>query len=214
MTAPRRQRSAERRAAASCRWGGSPRCAYSIPISTNDRVTGKEMSMKFLTKDPNGRATWALALLGVAAACMCGAIAYSQSFTRHQTLSERVQRATAKYRDINAALADGWAPATPCVSGPDAGAMGVHFNQPGRKADGTVPPDEPQFLIYEPMANGAMRLVGVEFFVLQTDWENKNGAGPEGVDGKFMILSSSPNRYGLPSFYEMHVWAWEDNPKG
>ena len=23
-----------------------------------------------------------------------------------------------------------------------------------------------------------------------------------------------PNRYGLPAFYEIHVWAWQDNPKG
>jgi hypothetical protein len=29
-----------------------------------------------------------------------------------------------------------------------------------------------------------------------------------------MNLVPSPNRYGLPAFYEMHVWAWEDNPKG
>jgi hypothetical protein len=172
------------------------------------------MSMKLSSRDLNFRGTWALLLLGVAVACMCGHIAYSQSFLKNQTLIERVQHATAKYRDLNAALADGWAPATPCVSGPDAGAMGVHFNQPGRKVDGTVPPDAPQFLIYEPMSNGAMRLVGVEFFVLQTDWENKNGPVPAVVDGNLMNLVASPNRYGLPPFYEMHVWAWEDNPKG
>jgi len=23
-----------------------------------------------------------------------------------------------------------------------------------------------------------------------------------------------PNRFGLPAFYELHVWAWEQNPKG
>jgi hypothetical protein len=171
------------------------------------------MSMEILP-GMNWRATWALLLLGLAVACTCGRIAHSQSFLKNQTLIERVQRATAKYRDLNAALADGWLPATPCVSGPDAGAMGVHFNQPGRKADGTVPPDAPQFLIYEPMPNGAMRLVGVEFFVLQTDWESKNGPVAAVIDGNLMNLIVSPNRYGLPPFYEMHVWAWEDNPKG
>jgi hypothetical protein len=172
------------------------------------------MSMKLSTGGLNWRATWALLLLGAVVACLCGHIAYSQSFLKNQTLIEKVQRATAKYRDLNAALADGWAPATPCVSGPDAGAMGVHFSQPGRKVDGTVPPDAPQFLIYEPMLNGAMRLVGVEFFVLQSDWENKNGPVAAVVDGNLMNLVASPNRYGLPPFYEMHVWAWEDNPKG
>lgn len=24
----------------------------------------------------------------------------------------------------------------------------------------------------------------------------------------------SPNRYGLPAHYELHVWAWRDNPNG
>jgi hypothetical protein len=24
----------------------------------------------------------------------------------------------------------------------------------------------------------------------------------------------APNRYGLPAFYELHVWAWKTNPSG
>jgi hypothetical protein len=171
------------------------------------------MKMKML-KNPNLRAIWALLLLGVAIAAMSGRIAYSQPQRNSQSLIEKVRNATARYRDINVALAEGWAPATPCVSGPDAGAMGVHFNQPARKADGTVSGDAPQFLIYEPMADGAMRLVGVEFLVTVSDWENKNGAVPAVLEGNLMNLVPTPNRYGLPAFYEMHVWAWEDNPKG
>src|SRR5688572_14247185 len=42
-------------------------------------------------------------------------------------LVQKVRKATAKYRDINVAMADGYAPGTPCVSGPNSGAMGVHF---------------------------------------------------------------------------------------
>jgi hypothetical protein len=34
------------------------------------------------------------------------------------------------------------------------------------------------------------------------------------VDGNLMNLAGYPNRFGLPAFYELHVWAWEDNPKG
>jgi hypothetical protein len=173
------------------------------------------MSMKTSVTNPINRGTWALALLGVAVAAMTGDIAYSQPPHRNpQTLTDTVRHATARFRDINVALAEGWMPATPCVSGPDAGAMGVHFAQPSRRADGTVLPDAPQFLIYEPMTDGTMRLVGVEFFVLQSDWEAKNGSGPAVLDGNLMNLIPTPNRYGLPAFYEMHVWAWEDNPKG
>ncbi|HYR84973.1 MAG TPA: hypothetical protein VE422_12905 [Terriglobia bacterium] len=27
-------------------------------------------------------------------------------------------------------------------------------------------------------------------------------------------LFESPNRFGLPAFYTLHVWAWKDNPTG
>jgi hypothetical protein len=170
--------------------------------------------MKMSMNNPINRGRWALLLLGIAVAAMAADIAHSRPQRNPPTLIETVRHATARFRDVNVALAEGWVPATPCVSGPDAGAMGVHFAQPARQADGTVPPDAPQFLIYEPMADGSMRLVGVEFFVLVTDWENKNGAGPAVLDGNLMNLIPFPNRFGLPAFYEMHVWAWEDNPKG
>jgi hypothetical protein len=29
-----------------------------------------------------------------------------------------------------------------------------------------------------------------------------------------MHLIESPNRYGLPAFYTLHVWAWKPNPWG
>src|SRR6267154_939090 len=70
-------------------------------------------------------------------------------------------------------------PAAACVSGPDAGAMGVHFvpPPPDRVGDGVLDADAPEFLIYEPLPGGAMRLVGVEFVVLAADWEHKHPKG-------------------------------------
>jgi hypothetical protein len=32
--------------------------------------------------------------------------------------------------------------------------------------------------------------------------------------GQLFHLFPSPNRFGLPAFYTLHVWAWKDNPKG
>ena len=32
--------------------------------------------------------------------------------------------------------------------------------------------------------------------------------------GQLFQYNSSPNRYGIPAFYELHVWAWKDNPDG
>jgi hypothetical protein len=173
------------------------------------------MVVKISIQSPILYAMWCSLLLGIAVACLTGQMAYSQPPKGSSLpLIEEVRDATARFRDINVAIGEGWAPATPCVSGPDAGAMGVHFNQPTRKADGTVTADAPQFLIYEPTANGAMRLVGVEFLVTVSDWENRNGAVPAVLDGNLMNLVPTPNRYGLPAFYELHVWAWEGNPQG
>ena len=132
-------------------------------------------------------------------------------------LIRKVQYATAKYKNINVALykEKGWAVATPCVSGPDHGAMGIHVVQGARIADGMLDPAAPEALIYEPLPNGYFRLVGVEFIQLADDWQarNPNGGVPS-VDGNLMNLVGFPNRYGLPAFYELHVWAWEDNPDG
>jgi hypothetical protein len=126
-------------------------------------------------------------------------------------LVEKVRRATSRFRDINVALAEKWVPGTPCVSGPNSGAMGVHFVLPPRLSDGTLNAEEPEALIYEPLANGAMRLVGVEFIVLANTW---TGANAPSLDGHLMNYVGEPNRYGLPAFYELHVWAWEQNPNG
>ncbi|MEZ5497898.1 MAG: hypothetical protein R3E77_00575 [Steroidobacteraceae bacterium] len=139
---------------------------------------------------------------------------------RHQdqpgVLVEKVRQATAGYRDINyATQQEGWVQATPCVSGPDRGAMGVHLVQPARLGDGAVNANEPEALIYEPQPDGRMRLVGVEYIVFADAWAaaHPDGSTPS-VDGHLMHLIGAPNRYGLPAFYELHVWAWRGNPLG
>jgi hypothetical protein len=130
-------------------------------------------------------------------------------------LIEKVHNATARYIDINVALAQGWVTATPCVSGPDVGAMGVHLVLPSRLSSVVLNAEQPEALIYEPMANGAMRLVGVEFIVLESVWASSNPAGSvPALDGNLLNYVAAPNRYGLPAFYELHVWAWEHNPMG
>ena len=116
-------------------------------------------------------------------------------------LVEKVREATSQFKDINVALAQGWVQGTPCVSGPNSGAMGVHFVKPDR--------------IYEPASDGEFRLVGVEFIVLDSIWQTQHpGGGPPALDGNLLNLVGAPNRYGLPAFWEIHVWAWENNPNG
>jgi hypothetical protein len=160
-----------------------------------------------MTKQGNpraGRAAMSLLL------CI-SAVASAQPPDAGSPLVTKVRGATARYQDINVALAEGWAPATPCVSGPSEGAMGVHLVLPARVQDGLLNAAEPEALIYEPLSNGAMRLVGVEFIVLSDLWK---GAGPPALEGNLLNFVGAPNRYGLPAFYELHVWAWQHNPKG
>jgi hypothetical protein len=159
-----------------------------------------------------GAAFATLALRADAAGPMIHAAADTSSMT---PLIDKVRASTARYLDVNAARDDGWVPATPCVSGPMSGAMGVHFILPSRLRDGVLNASEPEALIYEPQPNGAMRLVGVEFIVLETDWAglHTDGSVPD-VDGHLANYVGAPNRYGLPAFYELHVWAWESNPSG
>lgn len=127
-------------------------------------------------------------------------------------LVDKVRSATARYIDINEAFSDKFVVGTPCVSGPDSGAMGVHLVRPDRIKSLVLDAAQPQALIYEPMADGAMRLVGVEFIVLAANWTDPNAT--PALEGNLMNYISFPNRYGLPAFYEIHVWAWEENPKG
>jgi hypothetical protein len=129
-------------------------------------------------------------------------------------LAARVRAATAQYRDINVAIAQGFVPATPCVSGPDDGAMGVHYVMPSRVTSGVLDAEQPQLLIYEPMHNGALRLVGVEYGVPVAIWNAAHPGVLPSLEGNLLNYLPAPNRFGLPEMYYLHLWAWEDNPKG
>jgi hypothetical protein len=127
----------------------------------------------------------------------------------------KVRSATERFKDINIAISEGFVQGTPCVSGPNWGAMGVHFILPSRIGGGVLSADQPEALIYEPLPGGALRLVGVEFIVLAGTWASQHpGGGPPVLEGHLLNFVDAPNRYGLPAFYELHVWAWEQNPVG
>ncbi len=123
-------------------------------------------------------------------------------------LVERVRAATAQYRDPEVAMANGYMPGL-CVSGPNHGAMGVHFINASLLGK-DVSPDTPEALIYEPSKDGRMRLVGVEFITFASDWVDEVPV----MDGHLFHYAGAPNRYGIPPFYQLHVWAWRDNPDG
>jgi hypothetical protein len=120
----------------------------------------------------------------------------------------KIRQATARYQDVNVALAEGYE-AGPCVSGPNSGAMGVHLINAGLLGK-EIDAETPEALIYEPASDGRMRLVGVEFITFAADWV----AEVPTLDGHLLHYAGAPNRYGIPAFYEIHVWAWRNNPDG
>jgi hypothetical protein len=128
-------------------------------------------------------------------------------------LVREVREATVAFRDPAAAEAAGYESMGSCVSaGPAAGAMGVHFVNGTLVGDGALDARHPEALIYE-QRSGRLRLLGSEFIVIAADW-HANNPGPPVLMGQHFNYVGSPNRYGLPAFYELHVWAWKDNPDG
>jgi hypothetical protein len=129
-------------------------------------------------------------------------------------LLKAVREATEDFRSVRAAMAAGYASLGSCVSGPERGAMGIHFAKGALIGDGALDASTPELLIYE-QRGSKLYFVGVEFLVLADQW---NASHPDGTPpvlmGQHFQFVGTPNRYRLPAFYELHVWAWKDNPFG
>jgi hypothetical protein len=133
-------------------------------------------------------------------------------------LLETVREATERFKDIEQAKKAGYALVFGCVSGPDAGAMGLHFLNGALLDDvnkyGVFDPTRPQIVIYEPTSDGSLRITGADFIVFADQWNAKHPEGPPQLMGQLFHLFESPNRFALPAFYTLHVWAWKENPNG
>ena len=119
-------------------------------------------------------------------------------------LADAVRTANDRFKDVAAAVAEGYAP-IPCASGIDGGAMGVHYVNGDYLKDDAIDIKRPEAVMYEPMADGTMKLIGVEYITSK---------GPAELQGHLFAFNGAPNRYGLGPFYELHVWAWKANPTG
>ena len=128
-------------------------------------------------------------------------------------LAKEVRDATRRFQDVSMAIAEGYGPFLGCVSGPEEGAMGIHYVNNDLVMDGLLEAGRPEILVYEPRNNGGLSLVAVEFLVIADTWHASNTL-PPALSGQVFHYAGSPNRYGLPPFYELHTWAWKDNPHG
>jgi hypothetical protein len=155
-----------------------------------------------------------LALAAVAAAVSVPAVSAlaTNGHEEAPTLIQTVRDATRQFRDVNNATE--YTSLGACVSGPQEGAMGIHYAKPSLIGDGQLDPTQPELLIYE-QRGGRLRLVGVEFLVDAAQWDASHDPGVTPVlQGQLLNYVGAPNRFGLAAFYELHVWAWRDNPNG
>lgn len=152
---------------------------------------------------------------------------------------EELRHATERYRDVEAALADGYVrdPAGMCVMAEtegwprQLGGMGVHYFRPDRLGitatapvvDGTgVHTDfrEPGVLVYMPDARGEMELVAIENIVFAEAWHAAGHRGrPTFLGREYYHMVENPETpvleaHGFAPHYELHLWIHRENPAG
>lgn len=120
----------------------------------------------------------------------------------------------APYHNTDQAMADGYLPPEEgtlldaCFTLPDAG-MGVHWAD-WSLYDTTVDVAHPELLVYEPMRNGRLRLVAVEYIVPQAEWDAEHDGPPVLFDEEMHVVAPP----GTAPFYALHAWVFKHNPWG
>lgn len=126
---------------------------------------------------------------------------------------DQVRQATAEFRNVQRAIDAEYVQFFGCVHEPLAGAMGIHFVNGELVGDTVIDASTPEAVMYEVRASGKLELVGVEYIVFQSAWDAEHATRPE-LFGEPFNLVAEPNRFGIPAFYELHAWAWKENPTG
>jgi hypothetical protein len=147
-------------------------------------------------------------------------IVTAQGGAPHSTASKAVSKidlaairnATQRFQDVNVAEEEGYSQFLGCVSGSNGGAMGIHFANGDLVDDPALDPLMPEVLIYEPNGD-RLTLVGMEYVVIAEAWHANNEMPPV-MMGQSFHYAPSPNRYGMPPHYQLHIWAWRHNTNG
>src|SRR5215813_9813160 len=123
-----------------------------------------------------------LAINTVAAVAMIASMSVAIAQDEHEEhrnpdifagLVRDVHQAANRFQDVNTATAEGYVSTASCVSGPNQGAMGVHYVNGAFIEDGVLDVRRPEVLVYEPR-EGGLRLVAVEFLVDAAQWDAAN----------------------------------------
>ena len=163
----------------------------------------------------------------------------SRAATKEPTLEE-VRAATARFRDVKVALAEGYIapPGEMCEMAsmmgydPKLGGMGVHYFRPDLLGI-TAPPNprvdgngthtdftKPAILIYEPREDGSLELVAVENLVFKKAWHDAGNTGRPTFQGvEYDSMADDPKTeideaHMFEPHYDRHVWVHRENPNG
>jgi hypothetical protein len=158
------------------------------------------------------------ALIAAAAALVVPATGASFLFGKNVRDLFAARSATASFQNVQNAQAAGYglfrdAAGIACIANPPLGGMGIHYVNGSYVGDTVLDPRKPEALVYEPKRNGRLRLAALEYIVFQEAWDAEHSSPPSLFGHQFGLVTS-PNRYGLPPFYELHVWIWKNNPNG
>ena len=119
---------------------------------------------------------------------------------------ERIRRATAPFKSLDAAVAAGYQRAVPqCIAHPTLGGMGYHHTNDAL-LDDKLDLDHPEILVYGKTPTGEYKLNGVEFYV-PFSAHPRTTAPPE-------IMGHQLKPFDPGKFWYLHVWVWTDNPSG
>jgi hypothetical protein len=153
---------------------------------------------------------------------------------------DEVRAATARFQDVRVALAEGYLrdPMNMCETAEmmgrprTLGAMGVHYFRPDLLGISSPPNPRvsgskthtdfgrPAILIYEPQADGSMKLVAVENLVFQKAWRDAGNAAPPSFQGvTYDRMEDDPatptdEAHGFEPHFDRHVWLHRSNPNG
>jgi len=100
-----------------------------------------------------------------------------------------------------------------CIDMKGMGGMGVHYAN-GDLVDGKIRLRHPEALVYRFVDNGHLKLAALEYLVTVDAWRENHPTGRPELFGHRFNLTPDGNRFGLPAFFSLHAWVWQDNPAG
>jgi hypothetical protein len=154
-------------------------------------------------------ASVALAVTASAVAVVASAFPAGAARSRSDDAGLRAVRAfTERYQSEAAALADGFAPTDECV--PE---MGYHYVNFAR-LDDRLEPNRPEVIIYAPTGDSARRLAAAEWVVVDADQDLSTDDDRPSLFGHSFDGPMPGHVPGMPVHYDLHAYAWIDNPDG